>query len=381
MFVSLLSVGLALLPLASATVIDVQVGQTGLTFTPEAVLAQPGDQVVFHYHAKNHSVTQSSFASPCGKKDGGVDSGFMPVAANATDFPTFTFNVTNTNATWFYCAQAAGTAASHCGAGMVFAVNCGANGTANSFTNFKASALAIGASLSAAAGAATPAAGGAATTTYTAAYGGVTVPPPPVGADVTETITLDSSTWATTYTSYPNSPAATPAALTGNVHKVTVGANGQLLYDPQHISAQPRDVVVFEFHQKNHTATQSSFADPCRKLNSNGVTGFDSGFQPVADGATTFPTWNFTVVDTSPIWVYCRQQNPSSHCGAGMVFAINSDESSPRNYSAFVSLAKQLNGTGAALANPTSNGVAALGVRFGGVALSLVLGAAAAVLL
>jgi hypothetical protein len=122
---------------------------------------------------------------------------------------------------------------------MVFAVNCGADGTPNSFTNFKASALAIGASLSAAAPA-------AATTTYTAAYGGYTVPPPPVGAGVTETITLDSSTWATTYTSYPNSPAATPAALTGNVHKVTVGADGQLLYDPQHISAQPRDTIVFE---------------------------------------------------------------------------------------------------------------------------------------
>jgi hypothetical protein len=129
---------------------------------------------------------------------------------------------------------------------MVFAVNCGADGTPNSFTNFKASALAIGASLSAAAPAATPAAGGAATTTYTAAYGGYTVPPPPVGTDVTQTITLDSSTWATTYTSYPNSPAATPAALDGNVHKVTVGADGKLLYDPQHISAQPRDVVVFE---------------------------------------------------------------------------------------------------------------------------------------
>jgi hypothetical protein len=38
MFVSLLSVGLALVPLASAVVIDVQVGETGLTFTPEAVV-------------------------------------------------------------------------------------------------------------------------------------------------------------------------------------------------------------------------------------------------------------------------------------------------------------------------------------------------------
>jgi hypothetical protein len=65
-----------------------------------------------------------------------------------------------------------------------------------------------------------------------------------------------------------------------------------------------------------------------------------------------------------------------------MVFAINSDESSPRNYSAFVSLAEQLNGTAALASPPTSKtgGAAALDVRFGGVALSLVLGAVAAVL-
>jgi len=25
---------------------------------------------------------------------------------------------------------------------------------------------------------------------------------------------------------------------------------------------------------------------------------------PVADNAATFPTWNFTVADTSPVWAY-----------------------------------------------------------------------------
>lgn len=126
---------------------------------------------------------------------------------------------------------------------MVFAVNCGPDGAPNSFTNFKKAALAVGASLSAGA---PPSTAAGASSTYTAAYGGYTVPPPPQGAPVTQTITLDSSTWATTYTSYPNSPAPTPAVLTGNVHKVTVGADGKLLYDPPHIAAQPRDIVVFE---------------------------------------------------------------------------------------------------------------------------------------
>jgi hypothetical protein len=120
---------------------------------------------------------------------------------------------------------------------MVFAVNCGAEGTNNSFTNFKAAALQVGQSLSAAA---------AASTTWTAAYGTATVPPPPAGQDVTETITLESSTWATTYTSFPNSPAATPASLTGNVHKVIVGGPGVLMFNPDHLTAQPRDIITFE---------------------------------------------------------------------------------------------------------------------------------------
>jgi hypothetical protein len=41
-----------------------------------------------HSYPKNHSVTQSSFAGPCSFKEGGFDSGFMPVAANVTEsFP------------------------------------------------------------------------------------------------------------------------------------------------------------------------------------------------------------------------------------------------------------------------------------------------------
>jgi hypothetical protein len=121
---------------------------------------------------------------------------------------------------------------------MVFAVNCGADGTPNSFTNFKAAALQVGQSLSAAAA--------AASTTWTAAYGTATVPPPPVGQEVTQTITLESSTWATTFTSFPNSPSATPASLTGNVHKVIVGGPGTLMFNPANLTAQPRDIIMFE---------------------------------------------------------------------------------------------------------------------------------------
>jgi plastocyanin len=402
MFTSIISLGLALLPFASAAVHDIQVGAGGkFEYYPQAIGAQPGDQVVFHFNPKNHTVTQSSFADPCGRNPDGFDSGFMPVAANQTDhLPTYTITVHDTAPIWVYCRQLSKQPGSHCGQGMVFAINCGPDGAQNSFTNFKQAALDIGASISASAAAAasaTPTSGGygggyggggggyggdynpdgAATSVWTAAYGDYTIPPAPEGTLVTQTVTLDASTWETTYTSYPGSPAPTPATLEGVVHKVIVGGPGKLAFDPPQISAKPRDIVVFEFHQKNHTVTQSSFADPCRKLDNNGVTGFDSDFIPVADDATAFPTWNLTINDTAPIWAYCRQKLPASHCGSGMVFAINSDETSARNFSAFQNVAEAINGTAAAAvaspaptAPPSADANSAVVVKFGGAGMT-----------
>jgi len=323
-----------------AVVHDVQVGQDGLAFTPEALSANPGDQVVFHFVAKNHTATQSSFQNPCGPMNGGFDSGFQVVPTGSTDFPTFTYNVTGTSPVWVYCKQAANTAASHCGAGMVFAINCPSDGSPNSFTNFKKSALAIGAQLSASASAASP--------TPTAAYGGVSSAPAGTPVPATATISLQSSVWTTTYTSFPNSPDPTPASLSGNVHVVTIGGDNSLTFNPSNITAQPRDIISFQFTSKNHTATQSSFATPCKKLapNAQGEAGFDSGFMPIANGSSPM-VWNVTVNDTAPIWVYCRQTTPVDHCGTGMVFAVNSDEtaSSQKSFSIFQSTAKSQNGT------------------------------------
>jgi len=345
----IISTGL-LVSSAFAAIIDVTVGMDGkLSFNPEAISAHVGDQVVYHFYPKNHTVTQSSFANPCGPKNGGIDSGFQPVMANQTDsLPTFTVTVNDTNPIWIYCKQAANTVNSHCGQGMVHAINCGADGTPNSFTNFKNAALAVGASLGAAA---PPSSTAPPSTTYTADYGTATIPPPEIPSVVTQTVTVQESTWTTTYSSYPNSPAPTPVSLTGNIINVIVGgAAGNVTFTPSRVSAQPRDTVVFTFHQKNHTVTQSSFAAPCIKLAGSTPSGFDSGFMPVADNATRFPTWNLTVNNTAPIWAYCRQ---AGHCGKGMVFAINSDESGPRNFTAFQALAKQLNAT---TSNSTSGG-------------------------
>jgi len=359
-------VGLVLASTVSAKVIDIQVGGAGgaLTFTPEAIAADPGDQVVYHFNPKNHTVTQSSFAGPCTHKDGGFDSGFRPVGADVAvaDRPTYTVTVNDTQPIWVFCNQARDTPNSHCGAGMVHAINCGADGAPNSFTNFKKAALDIGAKLKAD-GQNPP------TSTWTADYGGATIPPPPVPSLVTNTVTLGSDVWTTTYSSYPNSPAPTPVSASGNTIEVIVGGpNGNLTFTPSRVSAAPRDTIKFIFHVKNHTVTQSSFGAPCMPLTDKTTgtkIGFDSGFFPVAADATTFPTWSLTINDTAPIWAYCRQGN---HCGAGMVFVVNSDETSQRNFTSFQNLAKTLNGTttntpstpnnGSTTGNNTNNGAA-----------------------
>ncbi|KAI0060792.1 hypothetical protein BV25DRAFT_1827335 [Artomyces pyxidatus] len=369
-FTAAVSLGLALLSSANAqTVYDVTVGgPNGETvYSPTYVNAVPGDQIVFHFNPKNHTVTQSTFPQPCTKLDTGFDSLFNPVAIGTTyGNPTFNITVNDTAPIWVYCRQGENTAASHCGKGMVFAVNPGAPGANNSFANFQAEALAVGAALSSSAAASSTVAS-TASTTYTAAYGTATIPPPPEVVTVTQTVTVEASTWTTTYASYPDSPAPTPASLEGNVHKVIVGG-ASLVFDPPTVSALPRDTIIFEFHQKNHTATQSAFNAPCVPL--AGGAGFDSGFNPVGANATEFPTFNVTVNDTAPIWVFCRQ---TGHCGMGMVFAVNSDEASPRNFEAFKALAIQLNGTSNASTTssagssstsaPSANGASSLHVQ------------------
>jgi plastocyanin len=96
---------------------------------------------------------------------------------------------------------------------------------------------------------------------------------------VTQTVTLGASTWTTTYGSAPGSAAPTPNPEPV-VHVVIVGENGGLTYNPPSVQAAPRDIISFQFKSKNHTITQSSFDNPCRKVeftSTSGQIGFDSG--------------------------------------------------------------------------------------------------------
>jgi plastocyanin len=388
MFFSTIPLAFAALATVNAAVHDVTVGSStgSLTFSPEALSANVGDQVVFHFMQKNHTATRSSFANPCGLEDGGFDSGFMPVPANQTDnFPTYTITVNDTKPVWVFCDQAAGTPNSHCGAGMVFAVNCPADNSPNSFSNFKKAALAIGDQLKGNATAAPPASASATPAptptdsypwSWTTAAGGYSYPAEPSVSTVTVTVTVAESTWTTTYGSYPGSANPTPVAVNGVVHEVVVGNNGTLTYDPPFVMAQPRDTISFKFVSKNHTVTQSTFGTPCLPMiNADGAPVLNSGFVPVSANTTDFPTWNVTVNTTDPLWFFCEQ---TGHCGKGMVFAVNPVQTSPRNFSAFQGLAQLTNGTNATSSssspNSTTSSPAGQGSGAGHVVINVALG-------
>ncbi|RDB21255.1 Programmed cell death protein 5 [Hypsizygus marmoreus] len=317
--------------------IDVIVGGPGiLKYNPQFVNANPGDVVRFTFKQKNHTATQSTFESPCVRAPDGFDSGLyvaihflcpalaielndtnfsVPVADTQTNaFPVAQLQVVDNAPIWVYCRQG-----NHCQQGMVFAVN-----PDDKFAAFQAAAT------------------GSSPPSTTAAS-----PTAPEIVTVTATVTVSGQALTTTYDSYPGSAAPTTGLSVD--HRIIVGGPGKLTYDPSNVTAQVGDTVTFEFHQKNHTVTASSFSAPCRALSlTSGELGFDSGFMPVSASATEFPSYTIDINDTNPIWAYCRQGN---HCGQGMVFSINAIESGPNNFAAFKAKAIELNGTATTPAN------------------------------
>jgi len=122
---------------ALATEYNVLVGGNGtLTYNPPSISnVSVGDVIRFQFLAKNHTVTQSSFAAPCTNlttPQPGLDSGFMFINASDTasnSFPVFPVTINSTAAPlWFYCRQTG-----HCEQGMVFAINPTANKTYDDF--------------------------------------------------------------------------------------------------------------------------------------------------------------------------------------------------------------------------------------------------------
>lgn len=120
---------------------------------------------------------------------------------------------------------------------------------------------------------------------------------------------------------------ATAASLAGAASAanilVKVGDAAGLTFTPAFVTAAQGDTISFQFLSKNHSVTQSTFAKPCERQ-STPSQGISSGFQPVDANAQSVPQWSFTVNNaTAPLWFFCGQTNPVSHCQKGMVFSVN----------------------------------------------------------
>lgn len=137
---------------------------------------------------------------------------------------------------------------------------------------------------------------------------------------------------------------AATSLVSAEEFRVVVGKaeNGSaaLVFTPDQIKAKVGDRINFQFYPKNHTVTQSSFAEPCTRQRNTATNelGVDSGFMVVPPGSKETPVWTVEVKqDTSPIWMFCNQDK---HCNSGMVFAINAPEEGEKSFSAYKEKAK-----------------------------------------
>lgn len=137
-------------------------------------------------------------------------------------------------------------------------------------------------------------------------------------------------------------------------HLVLVGDNNTLTFKPNSVQAAQGDSVIFEFRSKNHSVSQSTFANPC-SLMATPKTGVDSGFQATANTTTTFAQWKITIDNaTAPLWFFCAQTTPKSHCQAGMVFAVNPTQD--KSFDAYLKNAQASANTTAPPAAPPAAG-------------------------
>ncbi|MCJ1413765.1 hypothetical protein MMC32_000089 [Xylographa parallela] len=142
---------------------------------------------------------------------------------------------------------------------------------------------------------------------------------------------------------------AASAWAQNSTHRVTVGANGKLAYNPTTVFANTGDLVQFEFYPSNHSVTQSDPSTPCVPL----ANGFFSGFISEANGSTTAATtFVLTVNSSQSLYFYSSQGH---ECQQGMVGVINPNNSTSQSVYA------------AAAANSTSNSTAPPNGPMGGV--------------
>ncbi|KAF5341583.1 hypothetical protein D9758_014076 [Tetrapyrgos nigripes] len=105
---------------------------------------------------------------------------------------------------------------------------------------------------------------------------------------------------------------------------VSVGANNGLIFAPNTISgAVAGDTITFTFVSRIHSATTTTFVNPCPPPlggSSSSPDVFDSGFQDATTGSQPVSVMNITTSDTQ--FISCRQA-AGAHCQAGMLLVVN----------------------------------------------------------
>jgi len=107
-----------------------------LAFSPNSITAAVGSSIEFAFFAPIHSVTQSSFDSPCAPFTNGTGfwSGAITTTGDGSNANVFTLTVNDTNPIWFYCATIG-----HCESGMAGVINPPSDGS-ETLDQYKAAA-------------------------------------------------------------------------------------------------------------------------------------------------------------------------------------------------------------------------------------------------
>ncbi|KAJ7039033.1 hypothetical protein C8F04DRAFT_315559 [Mycena alexandri] len=154
--------------------------------------------------------------------------------------------------------------------------------------------------------------------------------------------------------------SAAPASVT---HVITVANNqtadnGTAVFTPQSVNASLHDTVIFNFTEGTHSATQSTFANPCIPAHDTNSTinGFNSDLRPAGNGTAITQlviVMNPDIINDT-LWFFDQ-----STCGIGGVGVINAGNVTAtwEPLDAFVRNAIRLNGTAStSSAAPASTG-------------------------
>ncbi|KAL8404249.1 hypothetical protein RB594_009200 [Gaeumannomyces avenae] len=145
-----------------------------------------------------------------------------------------------------------------------------------------------------------------------------------IGVEAQTTSARTSTTTRARTTSVPSTSTSTSttSSVAAATHTVAVGADG-FKFQPNRITAEKGDTVLFRFYPGGHAVARSDFGLPCIPYELTGVNhvGFFSKIQTPHVVSNDLPTFSIKINDTQPIFFYCSA--PGSCVDHHMIGAIN----------------------------------------------------------